>query len=145
LRNEQQKNQRQFGRRTPLRDKIMGFAEELRIEAIINQSQFWLIIMNRTAISVLITFTFLLSACSKTNPGPLEGTWQDTGILHTKVHFRNGETEEMGMIEKVEYEVNGNDVIVHYVDGMAKGMAYRYTVVDNNTIKSEMSILHRIE
>jgi hypothetical protein len=47
----------------------------------------------------------------------------------------------MGMIEKVEYEVNGNDVIVHYVDGMA----YRYTVVDNNTIKSEMSILHRIE
>jgi hypothetical protein len=51
----------------------------------------------------------------------------------------------MGMIEKVEYEVNGNDVIVHYVDGMVKGMAYRYTVVDNNTIKSEMSILHRIE
>jgi len=51
----------------------------------------------------------------------------------------------MGMIEKVEYEVKDSDVIVTYTNGMAKGTAMRYTVVDKNTLKTEMGLLHRVQ
>ena len=51
----------------------------------------------------------------------------------------------MGMIEKVSYEVKGNDVIVTYKEGLAKGTAFRYTVIGPNTLRTELGILKRIK
>jgi hypothetical protein len=101
--------------------------------------------MNRTAKFLLITLALLLSACSKNDPGPIEGNWQMIGLVPMKIQFRSGETETMGIIEKVEYEVKGNDVIVSSLDGIAKGTAFRYTVVDKNTLQTEMGVLQRIK
>ena len=85
-----------------------------------------------------------LSACGN-DPGPLAGTWKMNGPIPMTVQFRSGETEAMGMIEKVSYEVKGNDVIVTYKDGLAKGTAMRYTVVGNNTLRTELGSLQRIK
>jgi hypothetical protein len=65
------------------------------------------------------------------------------GPMPMKVVFRAGETEAMGIIEKVSYKTEGNDVLVTYEDGMAKGTIMRYTVVDPNTVRTEMGTLHR--
>ncbi len=99
----------------------------------------------KKAVRLVVLSAFLvLLACSENKPGPIEGTWQSSDFP-MKTQFRSGETETMGVIEKVEYEVKGNDVIVKYVDGLAKGTAIRYTVVDKNTLKTEMGMLHRVQ
>ena len=49
------------------------------------------------------------------------------------------------MIEKVSYEVKGNDVIVTYKDGLAKGTAMRYTVTGPNTLRTELGSLQRVK
>jgi len=59
--------------------------------------------------------------------------------------FRPWETEAMGMIEKVSYETEGNDVLVTYEDGLAKGTTMRYTVVDQNTVRTDLGTLHRVQ
>jgi len=61
------------------------------------------------------------------------------------IQFRNGETEAMGMIEKVSYDARGNDVIVTYEDGLMKGTAMRYTVTGLNTLRTELGTLQRIK
>lgn len=61
------------------------------------------------------------------------------------IQFRDGETEAMGMIEKVSYEATGNDVIVTYRDGLMKGTAMRYTVTEPNTLRTELGTLQRIK
>lgn len=85
-----------------------------------------------------------LAACGN-DPGPLAGTWKMNGVVPMTVQFRNGETEAMGMIEKVSYEIKGSDVIVTYKDGLAKGMAFRYTVTGPNTLHTELGTLQRIK
>jgi len=67
------------------------------------------------------------------------------GLMPMTVKFRHGETEALGIIEKVSYEIKGNDVIVTYQDGMAKGMAMRYTVTGPNTVRTEIGVLQRIK
>jgi len=84
-----------------------------------------------------------LSACGN-DPGPLAGTWKMNGPMPMSIQFRSGETEAMGMIEKVSYEVRGNDVIVTYKDGLAKGTAMRYTVTGANTLRTELGSLRRV-
>ena len=93
----------------------------------------------------LATLTVLVAACSGRGPGLLEGTWMMEEPLPTKVTFRAGETEAMGMIEKVSYKTEGNDVLVTYEDGLAKGTTMRYTVVDQNTVRTELGTLHRVQ
>lgn len=93
------------------------------------------------AIAILVA---TLSACGN-DPGPLAGTWKMNGPIPMTVQFRSGETEAMGMIEKVSYDVKGNDVIVTYKDGMAKGMAMRYTITGPNTLHTELGTLERIK
>jgi len=66
------------------------------------------------------------------------------GPMPMSIQFRSGETEAMGMIEKVSYEVRGNDVIVTYKDGLAKGTAMRYTVTGANTLRTELGSLRRV-
>ena len=67
------------------------------------------------------------------------------GPMPMTIQFRSGETEALGMIEKVSYEVNGNDVIVTYKDGLAKGTAMRYTITNANTLRTELGTLQRIK
>ena len=61
------------------------------------------------------------------------------------IQFRTGETESLGMIEKVSYEVKGNDVIVTSLDGLMKGTSFRYTMVDPNTARTELGTLRKIK
>jgi hypothetical protein len=51
----------------------------------------------------------------------------------------------MGMIEKVSYEVVGNDVLVTYKDGLVKRMAIRYTVTGPNSLRTELGTLQRLK
>lgn len=50
--------------------------------------------------------------------------------------FRSGETETMGMIEKVGYSVNGSSVLVTYKDGVMKGTTLRFDMVNPTTAKA---------
>lgn len=85
-----------------------------------------------------------LAACSGNSPGPLEGTWQMSGAMPMTITFRDGETEALGMIEKVSYEGEGNDVLVTYLDGMAKGTTMRYSMTGRDTARTELGSLQRI-
>jgi hypothetical protein len=87
----------------------------------------------------------ILSACSGNDPGPLAGTWRMEGFVPMTVQFRSGETETLGVIEKVSYEVKGNDVLMTYTDGIAKGMTMRYTVTGQGRAQTELGSLQRIQ
>jgi len=67
------------------------------------------------------------------------------GIMPVKIEFRSGETETMGVIEKVSYEIQGDDVIVTNENGIAKGTSFRYTIVSADTVKTELGILKRVK
>jgi hypothetical protein len=66
------------------------------------------------------------------------------GVMPMTVHFRSGETEALGIVEKVSYEKHGQDVIVNYESGLMKGTAMRYTVTAPNTARSELGSLQRL-
>jgi hypothetical protein len=101
--------------------------------------------MKRSALSLLaILSLFLLTACSKNDPGPLAGTWEQTGAMQMIVHFRPGEMEALDVIEKVSYEVQGQDVLVTYKDGPMKGSTIRYTMVGPYTARTQMGTLKRM-
>jgi hypothetical protein len=87
---------------------------------------------------------FILSACSGNDPGPLAGTWRMGGLVPMTIQFRDGETESLGMIEKVSYEVKDNDVLVTYKDGIVKGMTIRYSMIGQNTAQNELGSLQRV-
>jgi hypothetical protein len=93
-------------------------------------------------LSLSIALIFF-AGCGR-SPGPLEGEWQASGIVPMKIIFRPGETETMGIIEKVTYSVDKNSVRVTSEDGMMKGSAMVYVMLDHNTAKTEMFRLKRI-
>lgn len=102
--------------------------------------------MNKFITSLLLMVSTLgLVACGNTDPGPLAGTWRLNGVVPMTVQFRDGESEAMGMIEKVTYEIKGKDVIVTSESGPMKGIAARYTVTGPNTVASEFGTLVRIK
>jgi hypothetical protein len=87
-----------------------------------------------------------ITACSNgQSPGPLEGTWQMSGATPMIITFRDGETEAMGMIEKVSYEIRGNDVLVTYLDGIAKGTTMRYTMTGPDSARAAFGKLRRVK
>lgn len=95
---------------------------------------------------LLISLSLLiLAACSGNDPGPLTGTWRMGGLIPMTVQFRPGETETMGVIERVSYEVKGNDVLVTYTDGIAKGMSMRYTITGKDTAQTQLGTLRRVQ
>jgi hypothetical protein len=100
------------------------------------------------SIGLLFAALFLaltVAACSDSgSPGPLEGNWQMKGIMPMTVTFRQGETEALGMIEKVSYKTEGNDVLVTYLDGLAKGTTLRYTMTGPDTARTELGTLQRV-
>lgn len=77
-----------------------------------------------------------LVACGSANdPGPLKGTWRAGGVMPHALTFRSGEMESMGMVDKVIYKVDGNSVLVTATDGLMKGTAARYQLLDAQTIR----------
>lgn len=86
----------------------------------------------------------LMAGCGRSDPGPLEGTWRMRGIVPATVEFRRGETETLGLIEKVSYEIRGKDVIVTYESGPANGLSMRYTVTGPDTARSQLGVLRRV-
>jgi hypothetical protein len=101
-----------------------------------------------TGISKIIAILFLmvtLAACSNNDPGPLAGTWKMEGPIPMTVNFRKGESETMGIIEKVSYEINGNMVIVTSENGPMKGVAARYTITSPNVVTTGFGKLRRIK
>lgn len=96
--------------------------------------------MNRvTAVAFL---SLALTACGGSSPGPLAGTWQAGGVMPLKITFRSGETESMGIIEHVSYDVQGQSVLVTYTDGLMKGTAVRFVMVDATTAQA-MNLTYR--
>lgn len=95
--------------------------------------------MRALALAVLL----LLAGCSQ-GPGPLEGTWRMEGAMPMTVHYRDGEEEAMGVISRVAYRHEGNDVLVTYVDGIAKGTTLRVTVTGPDTARTEFGTLRRV-
>ena len=93
----------------------------------------------------LVASTLLLAACSNRDPGPLAGTWRMAGAMPMTVQFRTGETEALGIIEKVSYEVKGSDVFVKYESGLMKGSAVRFTVTGKDSARSELGVLQRTQ
>ena len=90
---------------------------------------------------VAIAIALILTACGQ-SPGPLAGTWQAQGPIAMKTTFRSGETESMGVIEKVQYKVNGQSVIVTYQEGLMKGSSIRFVFVNPTTIQA-LNITYR--
>ncbi|MDF1690664.1 MAG: hypothetical protein P1U35_13765 [Cycloclasticus sp.] len=100
--------------------------------------------MKPLTLSLTLLFIAFLSGCS--SPGYLEGTWQASNTtIPLIITFRQGETESMGIIEKVDYEQSGDSILVHYKSGMMKGTSFRFLVVDRNTIKSQLGTFKRID
>jgi len=102
--------------------------------------------MMRIFIGLFLTLliTSLLACTSPSDPGPLTGKWQLTGQVDMTVSFRPGETQAKGVVEKVRYEIKGQDVLVTYLEGMAKGMTMRYTLIDDNTAITNLGTLKKI-
>ncbi len=94
------------------------------------------------AVAIAVT---VLTACGGGDPGPLKGSWRVRGVIPMTVHFRDGESEAMGIIDKVSYKTQGRDVIVTYESGMAKGSAMRFIMTGPNTAQSEIGSLTRIK
>ena len=96
--------------------------------------------MNRIITAIFLALA--LAGCGDSSPGPLAGTWQAGGVMPLKVTFRTGETETMGIIEHVAYDVQGQSVIVTYKDGLMKGTAVRFVLVDSTTAQA-MNLTYR--
>lgn len=90
-----------------------------------------------------LALSLALAGCNS-SPGPLEGTWKSQGILPVTIAFRPGETETLGIIEKVDYKTDGNVVNVTWKDGMMKGATMAFTLVDRDTAANPMYTLHRV-
>ncbi len=93
---------------------------------------------------ICVFLLLVLTACDGGNPGPLEGTWKMKGIVPMTITFRSGETEALGIIEKVSYEIKNNTVLVTYENGLMKGTSMRYTIINQNTVKSSLGTLRKI-
>jgi hypothetical protein len=83
-----------------------------------------------------------LAACGNSSPGPLEGTWVPDGMPKLTTTFRAGEMESLGVIEKVDYKVDGKSVLVTPRDGMLKGTSFRYVLSTPDTAQA-MGITYR--
>ena len=98
--------------------------------------------MKKYALASLAFLVLFLAGYSGNDPDPLAGTWKMNGILPMTVQFRSGETEAMGMIEKVSYMTKGRHRDIQRRDDERYGN--RYTVTGPNTVHNELGTLQRI-
>ena len=99
---------------------------------------------NTLKFSLIFFISIILTSCSSDEPGPIAGTWKLMGPIPMIVKFRKGESESMGLIEKVSYKVNGNSVIVTSESGPMKGISVKYTVDSPNTLTFATGKLQRV-
>lgn len=85
---------------------------------------------------LVVVAAVLLAACGESSPGPLAGTWISDPPVVMKTTFRKGETESMGVVEQVDYKVDGKSVLVTFKNGMAKGTTMRFVVVNPTTLQA---------
>ena len=88
--------------------------------------------------------TIALAGCGKSDPGPVAGTWRVTEPVAMTIQYRTGESEAMGIIEKVSYGINGSDVIVTTESGPMAGTAVRLRVLDSDTLQSQLGTMRRV-
>jgi hypothetical protein len=91
------------------------------------------------------TLALALAACTGSSPGPLEGTWSATEPFPVTVTFRDGETEAMGRVRKVAYTRHVDEVVVTYVGAGDKDAQFTYTLIDDDTIRSESGTFRRVK
>lgn len=90
--------------------------------------------------------TVLLAGCGKSDPGPLAGTWRTVGPVAMTIAYRPGESEALGIIEKVSYDVKGSQVLVKTESGPMAGTTLRIQMVDANTAKSDgLGVMKRVK
>ncbi|MYM92579.1 hypothetical protein [Duganella vulcania] len=99
--------------------------------------------MMKTYFAAVVTVSALLAGCGG-SPGALEGTWKASGPIHMIITFRPGETETLGVIEHVDYRVDGDTVQLTYKDGLMKGSSLRFVLVDHDTATNPMYTLRRV-
>lgn len=97
----------------------------------------------KTHFATVVATCMLIAGCSG-SPGPLEGTWKANGLIPMTITFRPGETETLGVIEHVDYKVEGNTVQLTYKDGLMKGASMRFVLVDHDTATNPMYTLRRV-
>ena len=100
-------------------------------------------ILKGRALWVGAALALLLTACTKSDPGPIAGTWRLNGPLPMTIQYRDGESVAMGMIEKVSYDIQGNDVIVKTESGPLAGVSTRVRAIDRETLQTELGTLRR--
>lgn len=101
----------------------------------------------RLGIAALLAGAALVAGCGagKSDPGPLAGTWRTSGPVVMTIAYRPGESEAMGVIEKVSYEIKGNQVLVKTESGPMAGVAMRIQLVDANTAQSDgLGVMRRV-
>jgi hypothetical protein len=97
----------------------------------------------KTYFAAVVATSMLLAGCSR-SPGALEGTWKASGPIPMTITFRPGETETLGVIEQVDYKVDGNTVLLTYKDGLMKGSSMRFVLVGHDTATNPMYTLRRM-
>ncbi len=73
--------------------------------------------------------SLMLVGCSGNDPGPLGGTWKMAGPIPLTVTFRYGETESLGMIDKVSYKKEGNRCVCNLQSWICG--RHNHTIYDN--------------
>ncbi len=89
--------------------------------------------MSKLRIILFLTASLFLSSCLEEGPGHLKGSWQMNG-LPIVVIYRDDEEESMGVISKVSYKHEGNDVLLTYLSGPGEGTTIRITMIDKNNL-----------
>lgn len=100
--------------------------------------------MNLKIIIFTIFITLFTNGCSNDDPGALEGSWQIVSMVPMTAHFRKGESEVMGIIDKVSYSAKGNDIIVTYESGISEGSSVRFTMKDSGHARSLLGPMFRL-
>lgn len=68
------------------------------------------------------------------------------GAYTMTITFRKGEAFTEGATpEKVSYQMEGNDVLVTYLEGSAKGEVVRYTIMDAQTARTDLGTLKKLQ
>lgn len=87
---------------------------------------------------------FFMAGCTD-GPGELKGTWKSVSGVPMTIVYRDDEEESLGMISKVSYEHEGNDVLVTYESGLAKGTTVRITLTGPRSAVTAFGRLRKID
>ena len=90
---------------------------------------------------MLLSLLVFLIGCTK---NPLLGKWKvkpgqnDLFVMCPEIEFRENLSRCGSIVEEVEYEVDGNIVVVSSALGDSLGMKVAYEIIDHNTIQLEI-------